>query len=77
METIAYGSNGAFVEALQLALYRSGYLTEQRSLDGIFGINTQNAVLRFQRANVLTPDGIVGPATWRVLDTIGGGRPLI
>lgn len=67
METISFGSRGAFVEALQLALYRAGYLTEQQSLDGIFGINTQNAVLRFQRTNSLTPDGIVGSATWEQL----------
>ncbi len=64
METIYYGSRGAFVEALQLALYRSGFLTEQKSLDGIYGMNTQNAVLRFQKANGLIPDGIVGNATW-------------
>lgn len=67
METILYGSTGAAVQALQLALYRAGYLTEQRSLDGVFGINTQNAVLRFQRANGLVPDGIVGGATWNRL----------
>lgn len=67
METISYGSTGAAVQALQLALYRAGFLTDQQSLDGIFGINTQNAVLRFQRANGLVPDGIVGNATWNRL----------
>lgn len=31
--------------------------------DGIFGQQTEEAVIRFQRENGLTPDGIVGPAT--------------
>ena len=32
--------------------------------DGIFGPNTQNAVIAFQRQFMLTPDGIIGPVTW-------------
>lgn len=35
------------------------------AIDGIFGINTKNAVIRFQRANGLSQDGIVGCNTWR------------
>lgn len=35
--------------------------------DGIFGGGTQRAAEAFQRAVQLTPDGIVGPATWRKL----------
>lgn len=46
-------------------------------IDGAFGQNTLQAVRDFQSENGLTVDGIVGPATWRALDTIGGGRPLI
>jgi len=35
--------------------------------DGIFGINTREAVLAFQINNGLTPDGIVGQNTWSKL----------
>ncbi|HWR24553.1 MAG TPA: peptidoglycan-binding protein [Feifaniaceae bacterium] len=35
--------------------------------DGAFGPMTRNAVLAFQRMFELTPDGIVGPATWNML----------
>lgn len=32
--------------------------------DGIFGINTEEAVKAFQKAHNIKPDGIVGPLTW-------------
>ena len=35
--------------------------------DGIFGSGTRQAVIAFQQAMQLSPDGIVGPATWRAL----------
>ena len=36
--------------------------------DGIFGAETQAAVIAFQNAYDLTPDGIVGPLTWEKLN---------
>jgi N-acetylmuramoyl-L-alanine amidase/Putative peptidoglycan binding domain len=40
------------------------------SPDGLFGAQTEAAVRTFQRGHQLVPDGIVGPKTWRTLDTL-------
>ena len=37
------------------------------SVDGIFGVQTENALIAFQRIFNLDPDGVVGPATWYAL----------
>ncbi len=65
METLRYGNTGSLVEAVQLALKRSGFY--KGNLDGIFKSQTQNAVTDFQKANGLTPDGIVGKATYSAI----------
>lgn len=41
--------------------------------DGVFGSGTKQSVVAFQRATGLTPDGIVGQATWRKLYDIYHG----
>ena len=41
--------------------YRTG------GLDGIFGNQTRNAVINYQRSRGLSADGIVGCNTWRSL----------
>lgn len=48
---------------LQDALNYLGY--NSGNIDGIFGQNTRSAVVRFQRDNNLSADGIVGCNTWR------------
>lgn len=76
MNTLKYGSSGSEVKALQTALNRAGL---QVTVDGIFGAQTTTAVKKFQLANGLTVDGIVGPATWdklRGLDYERIGRLL-
>lgn len=46
--------------------------------DGAFGRGTQQAVMAFQRAAGLSPDGVVGPLTWQALyDTYLGVEDII
>lgn len=54
--TIQRGTKGDKVKAIQQVLGIEA--------DGIFGIQTENAVKEFQRANGLVADGIVGDKTW-------------
>lgn len=54
------GSRGNDVKALQENLRTLGY---NISADGIFGSDTKNAVIDFQKKNGLSADGIVGSAT--------------
>ena len=53
--TYKIGSRGEIVKQIQKALH----LYE----DGIYGINTEEAVKKFQASHGLKPDGIVGAAT--------------
>ena len=59
MPTLKPGSRGDHVKRLQSALHIG--------VDGIYGKGTKAVVKRFQRRHRLTPDGVVGPATWRKL----------
>jgi peptidoglycan hydrolase-like protein with peptidoglycan-binding domain len=59
------GDSGTEVETLQQLLIRAGYPLD---VDGNFGSATEAAVERFQTANGLTADGIVGPQTWDALE---------
>lgn len=63
--TIRQGSKGVYVAVLQDALNFLGY--NAGAIDGIFGNNTKNAVVRYQAAKGLKQDGIVGCNTWRTL----------
>ena len=62
------GSEGSSVRALQARLARFGYVVEH---DGVFGHLTERAVEHFQRANGLTPSGVVDTATARDLGLTG------
>ena len=55
---------GSAVSRLQAALVEAGYPVD---IDGRCGAGTEQAVLDFQRAAGLQPDGIAGPATQRRL----------
>ena len=54
------GDRGPTVKALQSALRRAGH---PLVVDGVFGPATRRAVISFQAANDLAPDGIAGPRT--------------
>ena len=61
------GSRGQQVRQLQYLLQvLSDYISTvpRIEIDGIFGPKTQAAVIAYQRFAGLTPDGIVGAATW-------------
>ncbi len=60
---IKQGSVGVYVATLQDALDALGY--DLGNIDGYFGNATKNAVMRFQRVNGLSVDGIVGCNTWK------------
>jgi lysozyme len=59
------GANGNIVKELQTLLKQHSLL--QGNIDGAFGNQTKAAVLAFQKANQLLPDGIVGSRTWAIL----------
>ena len=58
---VAWGSKGDQVRLVQQKLIQYGYL--KGTADGIFGKNTYDAVVWFQRKNGLTVDGVVGKNT--------------
>lgn len=62
------GSSGPSVVTLQVALNRIAQnypaIPKIANVDGIYGSRTESSVRAFQQIFNLTPDGIVGPATW-------------
>jgi Putative peptidoglycan binding domain len=58
---LSEGDNGTEVEDLQKALAQLGLYDGK--VDGDFGTGTKDAVIAFQNAHNLTPDGIVGEKT--------------
>lgn len=60
------GSRGTEIMKIQAVLMKVGY--NAGSVDGVFGRQTEEAVRAFQRNNGLTSDGIIGPATYRILE---------
>ncbi|MEO1431309.1 MAG: peptidoglycan-binding protein [Cyanobacteria bacterium J06633_8] len=65
---IQEGSTGQDVADLQTVL--SIGANPVLVIDGVFGAKTKEAVIAFQNQNNLTPDGIVGPKTWAIIDSI-------
>lgn len=65
LPTLKVGLRGSAVTRIQETLAFLGFY--QGPIDGIFGPDTEKAVMAFQRNAGLVDDGIIGPATWREL----------
>ncbi len=65
------GSTGSEVSKIQSRLKEWGYY--DGTVDGIYGIKTRDAVIKFQKKNGLTPDGIAGSKTLAAIGISSGG----
>lgn len=63
--TLNMGMRSSDVSILQTKLKTLGYFSN--NVTGYYGSITKNSVIRFQKANGLYPDGIVGKNTYRAL----------
>ena len=69
------GASGSEVKEVQRRLKNWGYYTG--AVDGVFGANTKNAVIAFQKKNGLTADGVVGASTYKALGMTSSYNSLI
>ena len=69
---IEYTAKGNHVKAIQYALNKLGYGNEGTSdVDGVYGEYTVSAVKKFQKAQGITADGIVGDETREKFKLLG------
>ncbi len=74
VETLSkVGSRGTEVEAIQEKLAERGLYSG--TVDGIYGEDTKNAVIRFQKQQGITADGIAGAQTLSLLGITIGSVP--
>lgn len=73
--TLYRGSTGLPVRRLQSRISLAGYSTG--GVDGSYGLKTETAVKRLQHDVGLIVDGIVGPRTWAVVDSLEGDPQLV
>ncbi|MEI7031242.1 peptidoglycan-binding domain-containing protein [Streptomyces pratensis] len=64
------GNTSARIKEIQ-CLLKYAHKVDPGAVDGLWGPNTYNAVVRYQQSANLAADGIVGPLTWRSL-RVGG-----
>ena len=62
LPTLEHGATGAAVKALETLL-----IAHDCFMNGTFTAAIQTAVMQFQQAHSLHPDGVVGPETWAKL----------
>ena len=68
---VYWGMRGAQVQQVQRKLKQWGYYSGE--IDGVCGQGTYDAVVRFQRKNGLTADGVAGEKTLAAMGISGGG----
>jgi len=61
---VQFGDQSEYVWNVQKRLISKGY---EHALDGLFGIDTQNAILSFQGDNEIYPSGIIDQTTFNFL----------
>ena len=61
------GDTGDDIISIQERLYQLGYLADRNLVTGMFGEKTKEAVIKLQEVNKLTPDGMVGRATYNLI----------
>lgn len=72
------GDEGQFVKEVQQDLTQAGFPLPIFGADGVYGEETQRAVMRFQSAYGLHVDGLVGPNTLSKLkEVLGSSSPAI
>lgn len=75
-QTLNIGASGPAVSRIQQALIDAGFPLPKFGVDGIFGQETRQAVISFQRASSLSVDGIIGFSTMSSLNALfTGGSP--
>jgi len=74
VRVLRFGSRGSDVMEIQALLRKIGY--NPGIIDGVFGSQTLQAVIQFQKNNGLTPDGVIGANTYRVLERFRLGYDL-
>ncbi len=68
----ARGDNVYYIQELLNVINRYNPAVPAVEVDGIFGVNTRDAIYAFQNAYGLTVDGIVGALTWEKLNAVYG-----
>lgn len=66
-DLLKFRSYGELVKLLQFRLAALGYNIDQ---DGYFGKETEKVVKKFQKDNKLKQDGLVGPNTWTMIESL-------
>jgi len=66
LPVLRIGSTGAYVLSWQNYLTMAGFY--KGALDGIYGLQTETAVRKWQSANGLVPDGVIGAKSWAKLN---------